>query len=129
MTADRRPNSPYQARDELRGLLLVAAVAAVPDQQPVVVHDAGPGGAGAISDGAATAVTSRIRVEIGDPAGTPAPTRLAAARRYLADEGWAVVRSSHTELVAVRGGFTITVAKRDDERRLVLTGETPALPL
>lgn len=133
MSAPRRPSNPYQARDELRGLLLVAAVAAVPDRQPVIVHDAGPGGAGSFSDGAATAVTSRIRVEIGDPPGTPPEARLAAARRYLSDEGWSVVRSNSTdtvaELVAVRAGYTITVTKRPTERRIILTGETPPLPV
>ncbi len=128
----RRPVSPYQARDELRGLLLVAAVAAVPDRQPVVVSDPGPHGAGGLCDGVTLTVTSRIRVEIGEQAdGTP-QTRLLAVRRHLTAEGWSVVRSGSTgtlaELVAVRAGYTMTVSKNGAERRVVLTGETPPMP-
>lgn len=132
MNAPRRAANPYQARDELRGLLLVAAVAAVPDQHPVVAVDAGPTGAGALSDGAARSLVSRIRVEIGDPADVDPEHRLAAVRRHLVAEGWSVVRSAGAgdtlELVAVRAGYTIAVQRHRAERRLVLTGETPPLP-
>ena len=132
MSEPRRATNPYQARDELRGLLLVAAVAGVPDQPPVVAVDAGPVGAGSLSDGAARSSVSRIRVEIGDPADADPADRLAAVRRHLVSEGWSVVRSAdggHTlELVAVRAGYTIAVSRRRSERRLVLTGETPPLP-
>ncbi len=130
--AQRRPAGPYQARDELRGLLLVAAVAAVPERQPVVVADPGPHGAGGLCDGATVTVTSRIRVEIGEAADTTPQTRMLAVRRHLTAEGWAVVRSGTTgalaELVAVRAGYTMTVSKSGAERRVVLTGETPPMP-
>lgn len=132
MTAAHPPTNSYAARDELRGVLLVAAVAAVPDRSPVVVADAGPHGAGAFCDGAATTSTSRIRVEIGEPAPASPETRLRAVRQHLRQEGWAVVRSCSTvaraELVAVRRGFTVTVSKEAAEQRVVFTGETPALP-
>lgn len=123
--------TPYQVRDELRGLLLTTAAAAVPGQQALVAFDPGPTGAGALSDGATERVTSRIRVEIPDPTNGTAETRLAAARRYLTGQGWSVVRSGATdslaELVAVRDGYTVSITRHGTERRLVLTGETPAL--
>jgi hypothetical protein len=119
--------TPYQARDELRGLLLGAAAAAVPDRPAVVAFDPGPTGAGALCDGAAATVTSLIRVEV--PARGDADRLLATARRHLTHHGWSVVRSdAAAELVAVRDGYTISVTRRGTERRLVLTGETPPLP-
>jgi len=128
----RRPANPYQARDELRGLLLVAAVAAVPDQHPVIAVDTGPSGAGSFSDGAAASLVSRIRVEISDPSEVEPEHRIAAVRRHLVGEGWSVIRSADggdtVELVAVRSGYAIVVHRRRDERRVVLTGETPPLP-
>lgn len=124
--------TPQQARDELRGLLLVAAAAAVPDRQPVVAFDPGPTAAGALCDGATRTVSSRVRVEIATPDGGRHDDRLADTRRHLTTQGWSVVRSGATEqlaeLVAVHDGCTLSVIGRVDERRLVLTGETRPLP-
>ncbi|MGA8114612.1 MAG: hypothetical protein WCA46_13170 [Actinocatenispora sp.] len=133
MSAPHRPTNSYAARDELRGMLLVAAVAAVPDRTPVIVTDQGPHGAGVLCDGAATTLTSRIRVEIGESARLGPEARLAAVRRHLIGEGWSMVRSGSTDasadLVAVRHGYTMTVVKLANERRVILTGETPPLPV
>ena len=118
----------FRSRDKLRGLLLGAAAATVPGERPVVVFDPGPTGAGAPSDGATTSLTSRIRVEVPDPAGGPAEPRIAAARRHLTANGWSVIRSATTadaDLVAVRDGYTVHVQRRADDHRLTFLGETP----
>ncbi len=125
--------TPHEARATLRRTLFEAAAAAVPDQQPMLVSDLGPSLIGAVVDGGGTEVTSRIRVEIGDPARTgQASDRVRAARRHLHQRGWSVIRSTdepaRSELVAVHDGFVIVVSARTAERRLVFTGETPALP-
>lgn len=122
--------TPYQARDELRGLLLGTAAAVAPDREAVLAFDPGPTGAGALCDGAAATVTSLVRVEV--PADRDTERPLATARHHLTRHGWSVVRSGTSaeaaELVAVRDGYTISVTRRGTEHRLVLTGETPPLP-
>jgi hypothetical protein len=126
-----RENGPYRQRESLRAAVLELAAAVVPDGEAVVVFDAGPAAVGAFNDGAATAVTSRLRVEVGLPAPAPADpaSRLAAARRHLARSGWSVIRSGATaagaDLVAVRDGAVLTVTATTTERRLTLLAETP----
>jgi hypothetical protein len=121
-----------EARDLLRAELLAVAAAAVPGYEGVVTHDVGPVNPAVLSDGSGPDTICSITVENGDPAVVDPAGQLAAAVAALTSRGWrttvAPVENGHHRAGAERDGFQVTVHAWDNEWRLTLSGETPAIP-